>query len=199
MGTLAGTIFQIVFSNSALCRRTHLGHYISHFHGLLRNKHDESLGMQWVIIGNSYSNVFNRQDGGCSQMWIWVLVSSDWLWVWFWILVHLVSLGLVLGPIAQSLDIQFSILVGVSCSLPSLWSGTRYQGPKSCSGSGYCCLEYSYGSGFFAQGFGLLLGFKVQSLALVLFVGAQKVGLVLCLLVIQRFGRGLILSSLSLS
>lgn len=86
----------------------------------------------------------------------------------------------------------------VSCSPPSLWSGTRYQGPKSCSGSGYCCLESSYGSGFFAQGFGLLLGFKVQSLALVLFVGAQKVGLVLCLLVIQRFGRGLILSSLSL-
>lgn len=69
---LAGIIFQIVFPNPALCLDTQLGQRTSYFYGLLRTELDESLGMQWAIMGNSHSNLQEAQRK--LQLWCLVLV-----------------------------------------------------------------------------------------------------------------------------
>lgn len=72
VGMLAGIIFQIVFPNPALRLDTQLGQCTFYFDGLLRTELDESLGMQWAIMGNSHSNLQEAQRK--LQLWCLVLV-----------------------------------------------------------------------------------------------------------------------------
>lgn len=108
---LAGTIFQIVIP-IALCRHTHS--WDTTLHGLLRTKHDESLGRQWVIMGYSHSTIGMKEVPGKSGFWCPVIL----LWVWFWMLVHRVLVWCRV-PLLRVFS-EFRILVGVSWSLLSL-------------------------------------------------------------------------------